>query len=406
MKSITLTLCFFFFLQLILFGQYKEGYIITNKDDTIKGYINFEGSVINCSHCSFKKDIDSSPTNYAPGDIKAFRFNESKYFVTKNILIDNSPKTVFMEWLIKGKASILCYNPPSLNPRYYIILNNDSLFELKNSKIIREIKGSQYKIDKKEYIGELAVYFKDCPQLYDEITNLSYTGNSLIKISKEYHQITCGNNDCIIYEDKSRKPVFSVGLTGAYIVSKLRLTIDPVQYAKTTSDPGVGIYLNISNLPLLSPKFSFHSQLIYHSATYIDESYKGYSNDYKDKTFCTVHSIKIPMMMKYNFFYTGLSPFITVGVIVNRRYSYEFYNQLLINRITQHYDYQFGLAALQFGLISGIGMEYITPSNLGFQMEADYEISPNFIGTYPSDMTQNMNFLVQCSLFYKFNRRR
>ena len=62
----------------VVYGQinFKKGYVITNKDDTIHGRINDKGGYRNTNICVFKEK--SKPiVKYRPGNIKGYRmFND------------------------------------------------------------------------------------------------------------------------------------------------------------------------------------------------------------------------------------------------------------------------------------------------------------------------------------------
>ena len=60
--------------------DFKSGYIIDLKGDTIFGQIDYRGDVLMSKVCKFKDDQDKI-TEFAPNEIAAFRFTDSKYYV-------------------------------------------------------------------------------------------------------------------------------------------------------------------------------------------------------------------------------------------------------------------------------------------------------------------------------------
>ena len=157
-----------FFISIILLfagflskAQFKEGYIITNINDTIYGYISFDGAAKNAFQCIFKEQPEGSLENYSPGEIQAFRFINSKYFSTDYIEIENTITPVFLEWLIRGEANVLSFTPENWQVRYFLKLQNDSLIELKNSSISKNIENNTYEYEKREYVGQLKYNFSD-----------------------------------------------------------------------------------------------------------------------------------------------------------------------------------------------------------------------------------------------------
>ena len=192
----------FFLIPLLLsnslYAQFKDGYIVNNNNDTIRGMIDFKESILKSDQCQFKVSATGSVTTYFPKDIKAFRFIGSKYFTTSEISIDSVPRKVFLEWLIKGKASVLTYSPSNGKPRFFILTAKDSLLELQNTINIREINGYHDETFNKEYIGTLRYYFKDKISLFPQIERTVLNRNSLIKITKNYNDKADGNKESII----------------------------------------------------------------------------------------------------------------------------------------------------------------------------------------------------------------
>jgi len=106
-KSFSIFLILFLTLSSSVYSQYRKGYVIDNKSDTASGYIDFEGSLTNSGRCKFIHMPDSTEHTFYPGEINAFRFIGSKYFTSSAIPVNGETKKVFLEWLIKGRASIL-----------------------------------------------------------------------------------------------------------------------------------------------------------------------------------------------------------------------------------------------------------------------------------------------------------
>jgi hypothetical protein len=412
MKTIYLICLVTFLFNYSLFSQLKNGYIIDNKNDTIYGYIDFEGSIKNSGHCSFKSAPDSPAQIYYPGEIKEFRFLNGKYFSTTEIIVNNKPKKVFIEWLIKGKASILSYTQLNTNVRYFILIGQDSLYELKNSSQIieREDKTQtlthnyvSYDRQNKEYVGTLLYYLKDCPSISGDIENMSFGSKSFIKVAKKYHEKTCPNEKCLVFEDKNRKLKFEIGGSVSYLFSQFRLNNDIPEKINTPQSTSFGIGLNISNLPVVSPKFSFSAQIIYYDLQYNYDISGLPSYLYTENRLYYVKVLRVPWQLNYNFSTKAFSPFISAGLTTNFRMKQTDYNQNLINYVTRFYDYWLGLRTFQIGFNSGLGFKYLILPKTTVSLRFEYEYANRFFGTYASDHSLNNNFFIQASVFYKLN---
>jgi hypothetical protein len=110
--------------QLVAQNNFTPGYIISNTNDTIRGYIQqfTSGSTI----CNFKKSTEGPAIAYTPVDISAYRFDDNgKFFVSKEAPLESGNKILFLEFLIKGKASI--YFMRDNMEHYFIETEKDEL---------------------------------------------------------------------------------------------------------------------------------------------------------------------------------------------------------------------------------------------------------------------------------------
>lgn len=405
MKKINLLTCLFFLLNITVYSQFKNGYIVKNNNDTIYGYIDFEGSIKNSEHCSFKLSEDSAISVYYPEDIKAFRFTDSKYFSTFEIITNNVQKKVFLEWLIKGKASILIYTP-DIKSRYYILLENDSLYELKNTEQFIKKNDAVFKSNKEEYKGALRYYFNDCPSISGQINNTAFTGNSLIKVAKTYHKKTCHNSEeCIVFEDKNRKLKYSPGIIFSQVSSQLKLNNNLPGNVNISRSVGLGFTLNISNLPLISSKFSLGTQIMYSQLFY---TYHFITDEkpywFEDNRMFKFNYLRMPFQLKYKFLYNKFTPFISLGLTANMRFHYTQYDRLIMNYITKQFaDYTYGIKPIQYGINTGIGFLYtINPKyllNIAIEYEHDYKLFRTFV----TDQSFINNYIIQLSFYYNLN---
>jgi hypothetical protein len=333
---------------------------------------------------------DSTEHTYYPGEIKAFRFIDSKYFTSSEIPVNGETKKVFLEWLIKGRASILTYTTAKMKSRYFIKLENDSLYELINTtstisrvnpKDVVSKYETTYEHERKEYVGALLNYFKDCPSISHDIENTSLSSKPLIKIAKEYHERTCKTEDCIIFEDNHRASGFEVGVSVSQLFSQFRANNGIPEKAPLTGSPGFGISINISNLPLVSSKFSFSTGVSFYSLTYRYDTIYIYT----ENRLCSLKYLRIPWQINYKFSYHRFSPYIALGVTTNLRFDYKSYNPDLVNMITKVYSYNEGMSDFQAGLDAGLGFRYSISPKTSVNIKFDYEHAFKFYGHFNAD---------------------
>jgi hypothetical protein len=110
-------------------NDFKEGYIISLNGDTTKGFLLVQISRNASEQCVFKPSANSANTIYKPGEIAGYRYLNGKYYISKEINIDSTTKkVVFLEFLIKGIASIYYYMDNE--EHYYIEKFPNGLVEL------------------------------------------------------------------------------------------------------------------------------------------------------------------------------------------------------------------------------------------------------------------------------------
>ncbi len=387
-------------------GQFKPGYIIGNDNDTTYGYINFEGSALNCDHCRFKSLPESEEHVYYPGEIKAFRFNGSKYFMTAVIKGNNESKKVFLEWLIQGRASILSYNSINMKTRFFILPENDTLTELVNTtKTImrKDVKTTnnqdiQYQHSRNEFIGTLLYYMRDCPSIANNIQTTSLSNGPLIKIAKKYQEKTCPGKDCQLFEDKDRALRIDVGGSVSYMLSKLKLNNGLAENSPVTSSVGYGVGFSLSNLPLVSPRFSFTARVTYYNLIYTYDTNLYYITDNR---ICSFKYLRIPWQINYTISHKKFSPFISLGVSTNIRFGGKTYNS--DNSLYYAYLLNFteGISRLQMGLNGGLGFRYSITPQIALNLKFDYERALRFVGTYVEELSYNNNVFFEASVFYR-----
>jgi len=189
-------------------NDWKSGYIIKNSGDTVFGLIDNRDSKTNMNHCYFRKDEHSETSLFGPTEISGFRFNDGKFFISKNMPDSDSSRKLFLEFLIEGKMNVFHYQDEN---SHFLLEKDGKLYELKNTTVIREINGTEYSVDKKEYLGIMSLLMKDA-NIQPLIKKSTLNSKNLIKIAKNYHEQVCSDEQCIIYEKKIKPIHVNFGL--------------------------------------------------------------------------------------------------------------------------------------------------------------------------------------------------
>ena len=289
--------------------DFREGYVITNDNDTLYGEIDYRGDILMGKVCRLK--LNDNIIKYSPFEIAAYRFsNGGKYFVSKEVDGDY----LFLEFLIKGQLNIYYYRDDNQNDRYYIEKADLPLSELtyEESKVYLEDKQSFHQSTK--HIGLLYYYMQDAPEIHSQIRNIKKPEhNKLLKLAKNYHYAVClDGDDCIVFEKK--KPLeFALYMVGGAI---------DFGFDKNIYFNG-GTILNIG-IPSVSEKLFFRTGVMYvHNAYEIREiaglqyesgKYSGW---------------KIPLMFEYKYPKSAVRPKAAYGIGLS--YYGDGYGELLSN---------------------------------------------------------------------------
>jgi len=248
-------LCLFFsFLSLFSQSNFKEGYIISSENDTVRGLIDFRSNQSNSMTCKFKLSENEPEKIYQPGEITGYMFlNEGKYYVTRTVEIDQVQRIVFLEFLVQGLLNL--YYFPEGNG-YYFFENKDGgmIITTRQPDIQQEYS---VKIDTR-FRGIMTYVFKDDIDLSKQISTATFNRKSMIEFTKAYHDHMCTSGDkCIIFENNYRKKYTKLNLT-AYSGFEWNTTnLDYRSFSEMSSfSPVIGGELNVSS-PRILKSMSF-----------------------------------------------------------------------------------------------------------------------------------------------------
>ncbi|NDV68438.1 outer membrane beta-barrel protein [Dysgonomonas sp. 25] len=306
--------------------NYQKGYIVTNENETIRGYIDFRTDEVNCKQCTFKKELNAQPEIYYPEDIQTYRFDDGKYYVSRNVKIGDTESTVFLEFLVEGIMNLYYYT--NNNQKYYFFEDEKGEMTLYTQRPDRINDENQVVTDYK-YRNLIQYYFRDNKTIMKKAVNMKFNQKSFIDVAKQYHQDVCtSGEDCIVYVNKkpdesSIKLNFSLyaGIQqSTYIfdvAGAVGYNIDSKKHTSKNIAPVIGAQVDIMN-PRWSKYFSIQAGLQlsqFKKKTPEIEIQKNissiyyYSFDYKGIT------ISPKLGVKYTYPEYRLRPSISAGVL-------------------------------------------------------------------------------------------
>jgi hypothetical protein len=367
----------------------KPGYIITNSGDTAFGLIDYQLDVYNAENCYFIKNNEASSVTYKPGQIKAYRIIDGKYYVSQKVKIENSEREVFLEFLVDGKVDIF-YAPPNY---YFIEKEDNGIHILENTEKTVVVDEKKYSKENKEYIGILLAYMIDDPALYSKIQSLKLDQKSLINIATEYHNQVCPGEPCTLYSKSNLKNIYKIGYAIGCNLNKVYMVINETDYNATSSAPGIitGLEFNYYTKGV-DDRFSFTLGLYYSQVqqklVLSDNHY-----DHLDVEFLS-KNILINTYFSYTYPKYKIKPFVGLGV---------FYFNTLKNskNLSRFISYEPKKQACGPVFVGGINFHL--NKTYSFKFETNYQygyICESEDYAYPSS-TDNFNFML--SMQYTFN---
>ena len=202
-RHLLILLCAFLIKPVMAQQDFRPGYVILNSGDTLKGEIDYRADYFMGLICTFRENTNAPKRKFTADSIMAYRFTNSKYFVSENIKTEgsNENKRVFLEYLIKGALSVY-YLRDDNGDHYYINKKGYNLLELPYSEQLvfdKSVNGYNY-IRSTKHIDRLNYYTKDAPSLKPEIEKTTEPDRrDLIKIATDYNNAVCKDTACVIF---------------------------------------------------------------------------------------------------------------------------------------------------------------------------------------------------------------
>lgn len=198
MRQLFILLCLIIAAGVYSQDNFVKGYVITNDNDTLNGYIDFRTNSYNSTLCRYKEFLNSNITEMKPGDIKAYRFLDiGKYYVSKNVEINGIAENYFLEYLVQGMLNL--YYLPIENEEYYFFEDTSGKLIPVSKKPDKVLENRKLAVDNR-YKGVLSYIFKDYPLLSEKTKDANFSRSSMIEFTTEYHNMTCTTGEeCIIF---------------------------------------------------------------------------------------------------------------------------------------------------------------------------------------------------------------
>ncbi|MEL7145361.1 MAG: outer membrane beta-barrel protein [Bacteroidota bacterium] len=294
-------------------GNFKDGFIITNENDTIYGQIAVKGSEKSYLSCLFLNG-EGEQKEYSPLNIKGYSFIDGKSYTSQ--IIPN----FFLERLVKGEASLYRYR------NEFYLQKDGETHELKSQKIEALIGTRTTNRDDGKWKGILAYLFNDCEQAVKQINKgVRLHEKPLTKLVVTYNQ--CQNSSYV--EVKSGKKWsrleygLMVGFSNNRIVSRNNIRFySYLADEYVSNDPMVGLVANLRS-PRLSERLSFQVEVQYSQSSYEElVVLEGPVTEY-NRTTIDLSTISVPISVKFKFSQKKVDWFLQAGLSIDKQLSPE-----------------------------------------------------------------------------------
>lgn len=177
----------------------KPGYIITNEGDTIHGTLDLRTNSINTSQCTFKADGQNAYKTFHPGEIEEYRFDDGKYYVTRNFEIGGITNLYFGEYIVQGIASV--YKVVANNNEYLFVVNDEGETVCVKADNESDMNSSQRIVAQ----NNLKNLFRKSPNTASALDDRStaVSERNIVEMVCNYHKDLCTDgSNCIVYKQK------------------------------------------------------------------------------------------------------------------------------------------------------------------------------------------------------------
>jgi hypothetical protein len=366
----------------------KQGYIITNQNDTIYGTIDYLSDTKCAYNCRFMPAGETEYKVYKPGEIAAYRFsNNGVFYITKTFKVENEQKTFFAEYLVKGGVSLFHHKENDIDYYYFV--------DEKGKIAITKYDGSdltptyenlayQSRVNKKRAaLGKVTPIFAQSPKALHDLWTKDLNPENLTQITIDYDMEYCTSaGDCVQYrynEEASRSVDIKLRFLAGLGYGKNKLSGAVILVSASTDYYSNPLTMNCV-LPqlgigadLLFPRYNSHWSLEglaliskwSMTGEYYAMPYDKNTVNTSLKYFC----FETQMGAAYSFLPKAkLSPILRGGIVAEVPFAIKCSNLYTLNCANSEDPF------FAFGFYAGVGVDIPIQKHV-FRLSADYQLT-------------------------------
>ena len=271
----------------------KQGYVITNQNDTIYGTIDYLSDTKCANECHFQANGETDYKVYLPGEISAYRFaDDGVFYVTKTFEVEGNTETFFAEYLLQGGVSLFHHKRAGID--YYFFTDEEGkVASVKNIGSLTQYSSrTNTNAEKRAALREVSQMFANSDKAQHDLWVKDINTKNLTQITRDYDMEYCTSaGDCVTFRRNEKathsltaKVRFQAGIGMG--CNKLEpvgnaLLLNPLTMSCIVPQVGVG-------LDFLFPRSSKHwsiQSLVLLSKWSMSKDYKEYdTGKYWDRT--------------------------------------------------------------------------------------------------------------------------
>lgn len=282
--------------------DFRPGYIVKNKKDTVKGFVAYQSGKKSIQGCVFRETRKGATSTYAAADIQGYGIFGDRLYQSIELPKDTiKNRKVFAKVLVQGYLTLFQYS------EFFLLERNDTLTLLPKPKDEQVGPQNDLKVKRdSKYIGILNYMMLDCQM---NANTASFAEGSLSKVVYKYNQ--CKK---VGHIRQNLRPLIKLDVTlfSGYVNS--HLTYD---YFKVIPFIGNTIVWG-AGLDFYSPR-AFDRIVFSLEAWYSKNFYQGYyegtfaGDPLKEDEYAEFTTLKIPFGIKYNFRRGTNTPYVRLG---------------------------------------------------------------------------------------------
>jgi hypothetical protein len=359
--------------------DYRKGYIINQKGDTVSGDLNFHDGVKSYEVCDFKAHDNAESIQYLPTDIAGYGFSEGRRYQTKTLTKEFNNQVVFVEIIADGHITLSRYRET-----FWIQKKGGDFTELQNDLVNKTKDGDLYRVHSNQYIAVINTLMVDCKEVSPLIKRTQFHQKDLVRLVEAYN--TCGSEPTENRNVDKRWLKLIPGVTAGVQFSSIDVSDlktffnDDLKQIETEIAPVIGINLDICS-PRVTERFLFNTGLWYTSSAYY---LKGQNPSLTNYVTINIDEIKLPLGVRYTLAPRKVTPYINAGVAlsftVKEQTSWR-YESIAANTVYTFDKGSLPLKNSQVGLWGGAGVLVKLSSKLDSSIELRYERTDGIVDT-------------------------